>query len=182
MSKKNFYIIIVILIIVLITITSLLLIKTNEQNNKPKEMQTTSNSEQNLYSNEKMDNDENEDYTFEIGSYFYELPVDEEMIYLVGYTFNEDGTVIGMIGGESGVLEGKYSILSNKKIKCTFSTYSNDSVAIFNKKLDIEGEIILNMIDTYTLECKEWTKKPILDEEDFSFGENQTFNKFNDEQ
>ena len=99
MSKKNFYIIIVILIIVFITITSLILTKTNEQNNKPKEMQTTSNSEQNLYSNEKMDNDENEDYTFEIGSYFYELPVDEETIYFVGYTFNEDGTVVGMLCG-----------------------------------------------------------------------------------
>lgn len=181
MSKKNFYGIIVILIIVLITITALLLTKMNEQNNKPKETPITSNSEQNLYSNEKIDKDKTEDYIFKIGSYFYELPVDEEMIYFVGYTFNEDGTVIGMIGGESGILEGKYSLLSDKTIKCTFTTYSNDSVAIFNKKLDIEGEIILNMIDTYTLECKEWTKKPILDGEDFSFGENQTFNKFNEE-
>lgn len=179
MSKKNFYRIIVILIIVLITITVLLLNKTNEQNKEPKE--TSINSEQKLYLNEKIDNDETEDYTFEIGSYFYELPVDEEMIYFVGYTFNEDGTVIGMIGGESGILEGKYSILNDKTIKCTFTTYSNDSVAIFNKKLDTEGEIILNMIDTDTLECKEWIKKPILDGEDFSFGENQTFNKFNEE-
>lgn len=180
MSKKIFFAMIGILIIVLI-ITALLLKEGKEQNKKSKEMPTISNSEQKLDSNEKLDTDENEDFTFEVGSYFYELQVDEEIIYFVGYTFKEDGTVIGMIGGESGVLEGKYSILNNKTIKCTFTTYSNDSVAILNQKLDTEGEVILNRLDTYILECKEWTVKPILNGEDFSFGENQTFNQFNDE-
>lgn len=161
---KKFIIIAIIIVTILVGV--IILLNSNNRNEE-NEVASVSKKEQ--------------DSIFEIGSYFYELQADEETIYFVGYTFNEDGTVVGMLGGESGVLEGKYSILNNKTIKCTFTTYSNDSVAILNQKLDIEGEIILNMINPYTLECKEWTKKPMLDGEDFSFGENQTFNQFNDE-
>ena len=120
---------------------------------------------------------------FTSGNYSYDYDVIMEegepsewtLALSMGFTFRNDGTVYGILPGhESGSLFGTYEIY-DKEIKCIFNEYENESSSTYGLKLEQSGELILNRVSDKELSISKWTKKPILDGSDLSYGDNKIF-------
>jgi len=95
----------------------------------------------------------------------------------MGFSFENNGEVYGFLPGhENGMLVGTYEIF-DKKIKCKFTEYENECSAIYDLRLDNDGEVVLNILNENELSISSWNKKPILEKNDLSYGEGIIFKK-----